>query len=102
VLGKVFRSPEWWCARYNFVGLALGIGLILGLFRTRKNEAILRKFFLILILGSNFPYHQVHYIRTSRAAESIDHFVSSCQSVRVHFFWDARLRPQVRPAQSQI
>ncbi len=61
MLGMVFKSPEWWCARYNFVLLALGIGLILGLYRTRENEAILRKFFLILILGSNFPYHQVHY-----------------------------------------
>jgi hypothetical protein len=61
LLGKWYKSPEWWCARYNFIVFAIGLFLIWRILRKHLNRSILRKFLIILIAGSMFPCHLQDY-----------------------------------------
>jgi len=60
-LGKFYKSPEWWCSRFNFFIFALGLLLIYRILVNNVNSSFLRKFILILILGSMFTFHQRAY-----------------------------------------
>ena len=60
-LGKVWQSPEWWCARYNFLVFALGLLVAYRLLRHTMRGDVLRRFLLILIFGSMFPRWQMGY-----------------------------------------
>ncbi|MEZ5275002.1 MAG: hypothetical protein R3F07_01325 [Opitutaceae bacterium] len=59
--GKWLQSPEWWCARYNSLIVLVGFSVQFSILRSSRNEAFLRRFLLVLLIGSNIPYHQVHY-----------------------------------------
>jgi len=60
-LGKLIKSPEWWCSIYNFLIFATGLFFIYRICRENINSGLLRRFLLILIFASMFPYHQTAY-----------------------------------------
>jgi len=61
-LGKVWRSPSYWLARYNFFVFTLGLLGMHALLRPSVDPALLRRFLLLLIAGSMFPYHLREYL----------------------------------------
>ena len=60
-LGALYRDPTWWVARFNLIVFACGLAAIWLLLRNQINRALLRRFFLILIVGSMFPNHLKAY-----------------------------------------
>lgn len=56
-LGKLYQSAEWWIARFNFFVFAGGVLFFYRLLRDRLEAGTVRKFLLILIMGSMFPNH---------------------------------------------
>lgn len=52
--GLLYKTPDWWLARYNLGLFALSLLLLYLLLRNRLDRGLLRKFFLILIVGSMF------------------------------------------------
>jgi len=56
-LGYFYESPKWWCERYNFILFVLGLACIYKILVHQVDNALLRKFIIILILGSMFPLH---------------------------------------------
>jgi len=61
LLGALYRDPAWWLARFNLFIFAGGLGVIYLLLRHQVNRGLLRRFFLILIIGSMFPNHLKAY-----------------------------------------
>lgn len=61
LLGALYRDPAWWLARFNLLVFAAGLGVIYLLLRNQVNRRLLRRFFLILIVGSMFPNHLKAY-----------------------------------------
>lgn len=60
-LGKLYKSPEWWCARYNFFIFAFGLFVIYRILKSHISCGVLRKFLLILIFSSMFPRHLMDF-----------------------------------------
>ena len=56
-LGKLYKSAEWWIARFNFFVFTGGLFLFYQLLRDKLDRGIVRKFLLILLIGSMFPNH---------------------------------------------
>ena len=56
-LGKLYESAEWWIARFNFFVFTGGLFLFYQLLRDKLDRGIVRKFLLILLIGSMFPNH---------------------------------------------
>lgn len=61
VVGKVYQSPEWWCARFNTVVFIAGLWAIDRLMRERIDDAARIRFLLVLVACSMFPYHLEGY-----------------------------------------
>lgn len=61
LIGNWVKSPEWWCARYNFFILVFGLSIFYILMRNHIECQVLSKFLLILLLASMFPHHQLNY-----------------------------------------
>lgn len=61
LLGKLYMTPEWWCARYNVFVFAAGLLAMYFLLKDRIDRSLLRKFFLLLIAASMFPNHLMAY-----------------------------------------
>ncbi len=57
LFGNWYKSPGWWCARYNFLVFSAGLFFIYRLLRNQMNKSTLRKFLIILIAASMFPNH---------------------------------------------
>jgi uncharacterized membrane protein len=53
--GKVVLSPAAWCSRYSLFVFVAGLLAMYWLLRKKINHSFLRKFFLILLVGSMFP-----------------------------------------------
>ena len=60
-LGKLIKSPAWWCSLYNFLIFITGLFFIYRICRKNIDSGLLRRFLLILIFASMFPYHQTAY-----------------------------------------
>src|ERR1700694_4877170 len=60
-LGKLYQTPEWWLARYNFILFVIGLLFIYVLLKDRVERGLIRKFFIILIAGSMFSNHLSTY-----------------------------------------
>lgn len=60
-LGKLYRGSAWWVSHYNLVVFSCGLAAFYLLLRNRINRSLLRRFFLILIVGSMFPDHVKAY-----------------------------------------
>ncbi len=60
-LGKVYQTPFWWATRYNVFVLGGGMLAIYWLLKNRVNHALLRKFFLLLVVAAMFTYHLFFY-----------------------------------------
>src|SRR5262245_2194248 len=61
LLGHVALSPEWWCARYNLVLLAVALGAFEWLLRPALPPRPRRAFLLLVTFASMFPHHGRHY-----------------------------------------
>src|SRR2546425_2584853 len=61
LLGKVFLTPQWWCARFNTVLFGAGLVAARRLMRTTAEREVLRRFALLLIAASMFPNHLRNY-----------------------------------------
>ncbi len=57
LLGGLYQTPEWWCARFNFFVFALCLLLFYWMLRNHLDRSVVRKFLLILIGGSMFLNH---------------------------------------------
>src|SRR4029453_19133876 len=55
-LGRVAKTPRFWCARYNFLLFAGGLVVLYRLVG-RVDRAAARTFVLVLMTASMFPYH---------------------------------------------
>ena len=60
-LGKVYQTPFWWATRYNVFVFGGGMLAIYWLLKDRVSHALLRKFFLLLVVASMFSYHLFFY-----------------------------------------
>ncbi|MFI5274734.1 MAG: hypothetical protein ACHQ4H_17010 [Ktedonobacterales bacterium] len=61
-LGKFVESSEWWLARYNVLVFAAGLLVLYRLLKDRVDRGLLRRFFLLLMVASMFPFHvQTYY-----------------------------------------
>jgi len=60
-LGRVWLSPEWWCARFNTIVFIGGIVAAYRLMRGRADPKLARTFLLLLAAASMFPYHLEGY-----------------------------------------
>src|SRR5438094_7462651 len=56
-LGRMWMSPEWWCARFNTLVFLGGIVAMHRLMRGRADPKLARTFLLLLAAASMFPYH---------------------------------------------
>lgn len=61
LLGKFYKTSEWWCSRYNLFLFVCGTIVMYRILKDRFDYAVLRKFFLIVIFGSMFPHHIKNY-----------------------------------------
>jgi hypothetical protein len=55
LVGTVYLTPYWWCARFNTVVFGGGLAATYWLLRAEVDRLLLRRFFLLLIAGSMFP-----------------------------------------------
>lgn len=60
-LGALYRGSAWWVSHYNMVVFACGLAAFYLLLRNQVNRSLLRRFFLVLIVGSMFPNHLKAY-----------------------------------------
>jgi PA14 domain len=60
-LGRVWMSPEWWCARFNTLVFISGLVAMHRLLRGRADPRLVRTFLLLLAAASMFPYHLEGY-----------------------------------------
>ena len=60
-LGKTVASSSWWCERFNTFVLLGGLSVMWQLLRREIPPALFRKFALLLIAASMFPYHVQDY-----------------------------------------
>jgi len=61
LLGKLYKTPAWWSARYNLFVFAAGLLALYFLLRNRIDRGLIRKFFLILIIASMFANNLMDY-----------------------------------------
>ena len=61
LLGTVFLTPQWWCARFNTILFGAGLVAARHLLRTPEERDVLRRFALLLIAASMFPNHVRNY-----------------------------------------
>ncbi len=57
-LGKIWGTPSFWCARYNFFIFVTGLITIWWILKDHVPRKILVHFILIMTVCSMFPYHQ--------------------------------------------
>ena len=57
-LGKVYKTPQWWCTRYNFFVFLFGICILYNILKNYVDARTVRRFLLILVFGSMFAHHQ--------------------------------------------
>ena len=55
LLGTVYQTPYWWCARFNTLVFGGGLAAVYWLLRHEIDRGLLRQFCLLLIAGSMFP-----------------------------------------------
>ncbi|GCE04804.1 hypothetical protein [Dictyobacter aurantiacus] len=55
------NQTYWWTTRYNVFVLGAGLLAIYWLLKDRVDHGLLRKFFLLLIVGSMFSHHLLFY-----------------------------------------
>ena len=60
-LGRVWMTPEWWCARFNTIVLIGGLAAAHRLMRGRVAPTIASTFLLLIVAASMFPYHVEEY-----------------------------------------
>ena len=60
-LGRVWMTPEWWCARFNALVFIAGIAVAYQLMRRRADPTLARTFLLLMVAASMFPYHLEGY-----------------------------------------
>ena len=60
-LGRLWMTPEWWCARFNTLVLIAGLAVTRQLMRGRVDPKIARTFLLLIVAASMFPYHLEGY-----------------------------------------
>ena len=56
-LSKLYESAEWWIARFNFFVFAGGLFVFYRFLKDKLDPSVVRKFLLILLIGSMFPHH---------------------------------------------
>lgn len=61
LVGLVWKSPEFWCGRYNFLLLVLLVVALYRIFRTRLAPLALNGFLLALAAASMFANHQTNF-----------------------------------------
>lgn len=61
LLGKLYLTSAWWCARYNLFVFAAGLLVFYFLLRNHIDRGLIRKFFLVLIVASMFANHLIAY-----------------------------------------
>jgi hypothetical protein len=61
LLGTVFLTPEWWCARFNALLFIIAIVVGYRLLRDRMDATVLMPFLLLLVAASMFPHHVQQY-----------------------------------------
>ncbi|MEV0228386.1 hypothetical protein [Nonomuraea sp. NPDC050786] len=60
-LGLVYRSPEWWCEKYNALVFATGLFIFYWMLRDHVPRRLLRRFLLLLTFASMFSNHLLFY-----------------------------------------
>lgn len=60
-LGALYRDSAWWLSHYNLALFACALAAFYWLLKDRVNRSLLRRFFLLLIVGSMFPDHLKAY-----------------------------------------
>ena len=86
-LGRIYPSPEWWCARYNFLVFAFGLFAIYRIFKGHMPGGVLRKFALILIFGSMFPHHQADFFGEMFTAILVGVGIAAVTCLRSRWGW---------------
>ena len=61
LLDRVVDTPLWWASRYNFFVFVAGLVLLWRLLRPHLDDDVLRRFLLLLVVGSMFPRHQMEF-----------------------------------------
>jgi hypothetical protein len=61
LLDRVVDTPGWWASRYNFFVFVAGLVLLWRLLRPHLDDDLLRRFLLLLVVGSMFPRHQMEF-----------------------------------------
>lgn len=61
LLGQVVKTPVWWVARYNVLVLAFGSLAFYLLLRRKLSGVVIRRFLLLLLTASMFPFHLKWY-----------------------------------------
>lgn len=61
LVGLLWKSPEFWCARYNFLLLVLLLAALHRIFRARLAPQALSGFLIALAAASMFPNHQTNF-----------------------------------------
>ncbi|HEX6482694.1 MAG TPA: hypothetical protein VF043_27950 [Ktedonobacteraceae bacterium] len=61
LLGKVYKTSEWCCERYNLFLFAISLLVMYWLLKDRIDRRLIRKFFLILLAASMFAAHLSEY-----------------------------------------
>lgn len=61
LLGHLFQTPQWWCARFNFVLFLVGAMTLFRGLRPHADSSIRMRFLLCLTFCSMFPAHLEHY-----------------------------------------
>lgn len=61
VLDRLAGTPMWWAERYNFFVLLFGLILLHRLLKPHLSGDVIRKFLLLLIIGSMFARHQLDF-----------------------------------------
>lgn len=56
-LGRWWASPAWWCARFNCAIFTAGLGGFALLLPSSLGGAVTRRFLLLLVCASMFPFH---------------------------------------------
>lgn len=68
LIGTVFLTPEWWCARFNTVVFLAGLWAAARLLRDRVDSRVRGRFLLALVACSMFPYHLEGYYAEALSA----------------------------------
>lgn len=87
LVGLLWKSPEFWCARYNFLLLALLVAALHRIFRARLAPQTLNGFLLALAAVSMFPNHQTNFFGDMFTVVSVAIGIAAVSTGRAGLGW---------------